>query len=620
MQRIVLIAPNDEIAVGAKRMQRTYQLKMDVCVGMMQEGVVIAKQCLQRENPPQVFLSRGGTALLLRSELRIPVAEIKIALPDAVKALEEASQYGRKIMFLGFSNHIQSVKSLNSLIDLDIQEVVLEDWENAEDILTQAKNDGYDAVIGGALQQKVASKVGIPFVFLDSGEAAIYNGYMQAQVLLDVLREEERKTQEIRTILDDTRDGFIAIDKTSRITLINKSATTMIGISSEQILGKKLSLAIPAIARLSKALSGVHDKDDIISIGNNKFLIQQTPLKHRQEVIGAMATLKSVSAVKSDESRIRYQQYQDGLYANYRFQDIVGSSPALIATKNLAERYAKVDSTILIVSESGTGKEMFAQSIHNASFRSEGPFVAINCASLSASILESELFGYVDGAFTGAKKGGKAGVFEMANNGTIFLDEIGELPLDIQGKLLRVLQERCIMRLGATRIIPVDVRVIAATNRNLVEDVGKRMFRQDLFFRLDVLRLSIPPLRDRCEDIAELCKLFLKRYGGEHPPTLERKTLEAFRDYSWPGNIRELENIIERLCICDAREAHDIVLRHFADMQQLLADPPLQKIVLNEATVREALKKSKGNKKKAAESLGVHRSTLYRFLNDHNQV
>jgi transcriptional regulator with PAS, ATPase and Fis domain len=288
--------------------------------------------------------------------------------------------------------------------------------------------------------------------------------------------------------------------------------------------------------------------------------------------------------------------------------------------------FARVDSTVLMESESGTGKEMFAQSIHNAGKRAKGPFVGINCASLSSSILESELFGYIDGAFTGARKGGKTGIFEMANGGTIFLDEIGELSVDVQGKLLRVLQERFVMRLGDTKIIPVDVRVIAATNRNLVEDVQQRRFRQDLFFRLSVLRLSIPPLRERKEDIPLLAEAFLRRFSRQPGREIPAQFLTAFQRHDWPGNIRELQNLMELLSVVNKEDASGVLARHFRDMASLSAlsalpvrvsvrdepTPPVRRTPDKKAVV-QALSKT-NSKTRAASLLGLHRSTLYRLV------
>jgi transcriptional regulator with PAS, ATPase and Fis domain len=241
--------------------------------------------------------------------------------------------------------------------------------------------------------------------------------------------------------------------------------------------------------------------------------------------------------------------------------------------------------------------------------------VGINCASLSGSILESELFGYADSAFTGAKKGGREGIFEMANRGTIFLDEIGELSLPIQGKLLRVLQERRVMRLGDTKIVPIDVRVIAATNRDLVEDIKKGRFRKELFFRLDVLRLSIPPLRERKEDIPLLCESFLRRFLRDGYWDMPARCLDSLQRYSWPGNIRELENLMERLSILGKGEAWPVINRHIENMGALVQSAPVPpQSPLTRERIEDALEKSGGNKQKAASLLGIHRSTLYRHL------
>lgn len=611
MGQIALIAPSEAIAERARNALAAFGPDaVSIHIGMMREGVQIARELMEKEHP-RVLISRGGTALLLREQLRLNVVEIKISLPDAAAALSEARKYGDKILFLGFSNHIDGVASLAAVTGLDIREMVLAQWQDADNAIADARRDGFDVVVGGAVQQRAALEAGMPFVFLQTGENAILDAYREALAIVEALRIEERKTQEIRTILDFSRDGFIAIDNEARVTLVNKSAATMIGAKAEAIVGNVLPEAAPPIAGLADALTGSQPKDDIVTLGKTTVLCQQLTMKHDGRVVGAMATLRSVDAVQSDENRIRIRQYQDGLFANYRFSDIIGDSEAVADAKKQAADFAKVDATVLIESESGTGKEMFSQSIHNASGRRSGPFVGINCASLSISILESELFGYVDGAFTGARKGGKAGVFELANNGTIFLDEIGELPLPIQGKLLRVLQERCVMRLGATRIVPVNVRVVAATNLNLVEQVRKGRFRKDLFFRLDVLRLSIPPLRQRQEDIPGLSALFLKKHGGKRFCGLTPRQIKTLQKYSWPGNIRELENLMERLTLFNESEYDQIIARHFENMEPLAESG---EVVVDAKAARAALREAGGSKKKAADLLGIHRSTLYRLL------
>jgi transcriptional regulator with PAS, ATPase and Fis domain len=611
---IAVIAPHEDIAESVHNAKKRYNLDIDVYVCRMATVVETAEKII-RGARPKVIISRGGTALLIRDRFSVNVVEIKMSLADVAHAICQARRHGTKILFLGFSNHIKGVAGLGSLMGMEIHEKIMSDFREARNIIKGAIQEGFHAVVGGAIQHEIAVELGMNSVFLRTGETAVYNAYLEASAILNALSVEERKTQEIRTILDYSRDGFLAIDRHERVTLINRSAARFLRGDEKKLTGKPLAAAHPALSFLARALLGKPEDGELVTINGKGIFVETIPLKDRDEVIGAMATLKEAEAVQNDETRIRHKQYLNGLCAHYAFADITGKSPALVNAKETARGYARVDSTVLIVSESGTGKELFAQSIHNEGRRGGGPFVGINCASLSGGILESELFGYVDGAFTGAKKGGKAGIFEMANRGTTFLDEIGEMSPHIQGKLLRVLQERCVMRLGDTKIIPIDVRVIAATNRDLVEDVKKGRFRKDLFFRLDVLRLSIPPLRERTEDIPALCAQFLKRFLKDECWELSPACIDALARYVWPGNIRELENLMERLSILGKEKSYAVITRHIADMGVLAqASPAETRPRVNHAAVTEALLKSGGSKQKAAALLGIHRSTLYRYL------
>jgi transcriptional regulator with PAS, ATPase and Fis domain len=614
MAQLALIVPHEDIAKSVYNAQKIYKLDIDVYLCRMEDVVSTAEKVI-RNTHPKVLISRGGAALLIRDKLNVNVVEIKMSLTGVAHALDHAGRYGPKILFLGFSNHIKGIMSLGPLTGMEIHEKIMSDFHETRDIIRWAMQSGFHAVVGGAIQYEIARELGMNSVFLHTDETAVYNAYLEARAILDAMSVEERKTEEIRTVLDYSRDGFLAIDSHGCITLFNRSAAKFLQREGKNLVGMPLKTAAPALIFLVRALSGNTEDNELVTINGKGIFVETIPLKDSDGVIGAMATLKEAAAVQKDETRIRHKQYLDGLYAHYTFPDIAGESPAIIKARETAKEYAHVDSTVLIVSESGTGKELFAQSIHNGGKRKGGPFVGINCASLSSNILESELFGYVDGAFTGAKKGGKEGIFEIANRGTIFLDEIGEMSLHMQGKLLRVLQERCVMRVGDTKVIPVDVRVIAATNRDLVEDVKKGRFRKDLFFRLDVLRLSIPPLRDRKEDLPALCELFLRRFLKDNYWELSALCRDTLRQHTWPGNIRELENLMERLSILGKEKALEVIMRHLADTAGLSQSglvwyrPPLTREV-----VMETLLKSGGNKQKAASLLGVHRSTLYRYL------
>lgn len=309
---------------------------------------------------------------------------------------------------------------------------------------------------------------------------------------------------------------------------------------------------------------------------------------------------------------------QSGMRAHYRLEDIIGSSPAMREVKGLARIYGATDSTILITGESGTGKEMMAQAIHNLSSRCHGPFIAINCGAVSESLLESELFGYTGGSFTGARRDGREGLFEAANGGTLFLDEIGDMPYNLQNHLLRVLQERSVRRLGAHNVIPIDVRIIAATNKDLEQAVQEHHFRLDLYYRLAVLLIHMPPLRQRREDVAVLARTLLQRFNEQYgqPHDLGQDVLDYFQTLPWPGNVRQLANTIERLSLVVREEKITL-----PDLAWVLPNPP----VVPDKNVRdrnlkamtydyiEKLYQDGKSVSDIAKELGISRSTIYRM-------
>ncbi len=310
------------------------------------------------------------------------------------------------------------------------------------------------------------------------------------------------------------------------------------------------------------------------------------------------------------------------------FASIIGSSPGVVAARNMARRAARGDSNVLLLGETGTGKEVFARAIHEASRRARAPFVAVNCAAVPETLMESEFFGYDDGAFTGALKKGKPGKFELASGGTIFLDEVGDMPLALQAKVLRAIQERTIERLGGTREIQVDVRVIAATNKDLKQMVAEKKFREDLYYRLDVIGIAIPPLRDRAQDIPDLVAHFLQRLNrvcltsvtAVHPAVME-----AFMKYPWPGNLRELENILERAL--NLADGNEIQLEHMPAHVWSTAAPGApaaagfgdggldESLAVHERTLLlAALRATGNNRSRAARMLNISRSGLYKKL------
>ena len=318
-----------------------------------------------------------------------------------------------------------------------------------------------------------------------------------------------------------------------------------------------------------------------------------------------------------------------GARAKIHFNDIIGKDERFLAALRLARAAAASDCNVLLLGESGTGKDMFAQAIHNASIRAKGPFIAINCGAIPKELIASELFGYEEGAFTGAKKGGSPGKFELADQGTIFLDEIGEMPIDAQATLLRALEDQMIMRVGGKEYLPVNVRVIASTNRDLVQEVKKNNFRQDLYYRLSTMVISLPPLRERKSDIQELVLHFIQRAAQRVEKNIEGIDPEALNillSYPWPGNIRELQNAIEHAAILATQPQ---ITKELLPMEVLTySSPDVFYIAFeeekNNSSIREIEKRAicdylskYGNKKDVARYLGISRSTLYRKLKEY---
>ncbi|MEA4848636.1 MAG: sigma 54-interacting transcriptional regulator, partial [Clostridiaceae bacterium] len=380
--------------------------------------------------------------------------------------------------------------------------------------------------------------------------------------------------------------------------------------------------------------TGEAELSEIQHIGEISIVTNRVPIVVEGEVIGVVATFQELEKIQKVESQIRKKLFLKGHIAKARFADIIGESKAIIQAKEKGRQYAEVDSTIMILGETGTGKELFAQSIHNASPREDKPFVAVNCAALPENLLESELFGYVEGAFTGARKGGKAGLFELAHGGTIFLDEISEMSPKLQARFLRVLQEKEVVRLGDDRVIPVDVRVIAASNRDLYNQVEKGDFREDLYYRLCVLRLEIPPLRKRTSDISYLVNYFIQEKSRKLSKSTKGITPDAMRRlviYDWPGNVRHLENIIERsIVICKSEEIDiDIVCEAmggapgFSCGENDKAGKDTDSVItankraINQIEydmINKILEENKGNKMLTAEKLGISVTTLWRKI------
>jgi PAS domain S-box-containing protein len=613
---IVFIAPDRNMAQTYRQILSAVPDKIQVVEALLSEAVPLARR-LEGQGA-EVFVARGGTAMLLRKEgIKTPIVEIHLTSADIVQALAKAKSKARSdspaIAVVAFPNMIQNLLDFLPFLNLNLTCHRLASEEDAPRLVEEAIGDGAQVLLGGAITVKIARDRGLPTVLLGSGETSIRLALEEAQRIVYARRIEVQRSNELKAMLEYAYEGIIAINSEGRVTIFNPVAQSVTGIRQEEALGSPADQVIPLISFTDILQSGNQDIGEIVDFGHSKVMVNRIPIRVGGEVVGAVATFQDITKIQSMEERIRREIYSQGHVAKFSFGDIYGSSPALTEAIDVARQYARVDSTVLIHGETGVGKELFAQSIHMAGSRSSGPFVAVNCAALPETLLESELFGYVEGAFTGARRKGKPGLFELAHHGTIFLDEISEIPVSLQGRLLRVLQEREVIRLGHDRVIPVDVRVLCATNRDLHRLVEEGRFRRDLYWRLNVLSLSIPPLRERRGDIVPLMMQFLDTLSpsGHHGIAFTGDALSFLTQHPWPGNVRELRNLCERLTVVHTRKAVDAAfLTHLMEYRE--STRPLSIGPRGMEDIERALAQAGGKISRAAEILGIHRATLWR--------
>nr|WP_160722789.1 sigma-54-dependent Fis family transcriptional regulator [Bacillus sp. USDA818B3_A] len=444
----------------------------------------------------------------------------------------------------------------------------------------------------------------------------------------------------LSTILESAYEGVVVIDANGYIQEFNNAYCRFIGKKREEVIGQHVTQIIENTRLHIVIQTGVAEKGYIQRIQGQDMVVHRIPILKEGKVVGAIGMLIFHGVTELYNILGRMQELSRQVSANSTaadnpyieldsFDKIIGQSAQIQAVKRMARKVAGTPSTVLITGESGTGKEMFAKAIHELSSYAEGNFISVNCAAIPEHLLEAELFGYEDGAFTGAKKGGKPGKFELAHKGTLFLDEVGDMPLFMQTKILRVLQEREVERVGGIAKHKIDVRIIAATNQHLEEMVAEGKFREDLYYRLNIIRLEIPPLRERQEDIPVLLNQYLDHFSdrfGFGPKSFGREAMAALVNYSWPGNVRELVNTVEMLVnlsetaiiteqeLLPKHRTNDLVEFSSSPAQKekgLLMDIKDSVFIKEREMIIQALHETNGNKAAASRNLGIQRSTLY---------
>lgn len=577
-------------------------------------------------------ISAPGIAAETRRLIPVPLV---IAYPNYIDILETVKyaevyrnlEDKRIALILHEDNRIEESR-LRHFINRTIDLFKYKTKADMRAVFHKLSGDDYAMVVGGPTAVGMAASFNIDAVQLIYREQALQDAVEKTREILSLMDKEIRQRERLNAVIDVIPEGLIETDAQGTIGMCNRRALEMLGLPRDQVLGGNVCrlLGDPSWEMVYK--HNAIQVDTLFSYRRNSFFSTRQPIQEGGNVIGSVGTLQEATKIQGMESKFRLQKSR-GLVARYTFDDIICESAIMREIVERTKIYTQCDTTILLEGETGTGKEIFAQSIHNASARRHGPFVAINCAALPETLLESELMGYDEGAFTGAKKGGKIGLFEQAHKGTIFLDEINQLSPSLQSKLLRVIQEKTVRHIGGESVIPVDVRIVTATNENLKGKIAAQTFRSDLYYRINVLNVVLPPLRERRADIPILLLHFVKKIANDDLDAQRHANAmySLVREYDWPGNIRELQNFVERyLVLCNRVDRLDRYF--FREFQETTAPSPPQSEAnfihvpldtldnMERELIKAVVARCDGNKSKAALLMNISRNTLHQRMKD----
>jgi len=588
--------------------------------------------------PIDALVVAGASGTWIRERVDIPVAMIEVRGFDLLGALARARGQSPRVALVTLDGPSEHLAQFDAQFGVGITQFSYHGPEDAQSCVKAMKVAGMGAVVAPGLVADLAEEAGMASVLLYS-DAAVLQAVREALLLARQRLAERARHQRLETILGQLQDGVVAVDCEQRIQALNPTMAALLGTPAESLHGRALSAVAPQLD-VAGTLKHRESSEEVVQLATRTQVVRRAPIVENGVLTGALLVCREPLVIQNADRHLRANQRQRGSGVRWRIDDYLGDSPAVQGLRALARLCAGVDATVLIMGESGTGKELVAQGIHRSSRRAAQPFLAVNCAALGESLLESELFGYEEGAFTGARRGGKTGLVEAAHTGTLFLDEIGDMPLALQSRLLRVLQEREVLRVGAIAPVPVDVRVIAATHADLGVQIEKGLFRRDLYYRLAVLRLATPALRERsASDVAQLAQALMQRRLKAAPnqpadadagaktdavaSALLVTVLELTGGHAWPGNVRELENWVERLLACTGYVCNAQGVTDAARLLEVFPEcaapqtPLLWKDTRHRAEqqrVREVVESVHGDQRQACEILGISRATLWRRM------
>lgn len=635
--RFAFVSNSEQIARTVKAFENPESERIEIRLASMEEALPVAKQCLAEG--VEVILGGGATGKLLREQLKLPVVTISRRDLDVIRALRRARQSSRKIGLTSFGGSTSGIDLMAEVLNVDIRPIEFHTTPELVAGISKAIEDGYRCIVGGGICRKIAESVGGEGFAVVPGERVIQQALAEARVIAETQRRNREEAERLRVILHSVKVGVVGINSSGNIDLINPIAAEMLRVNPVRILNRAMPETIRGTGLHKVLETGEAEVDQFRRVNGVDMIISAMPVTVSENTRAVVATFTRASRIQDLDRKLKERVYTKGFVARYSLADLRGTGAAMQRLREKAGQYAATDATVLIQGETGTGKEILAQGIHAASSRRDRPFVAVNCSALPDTLLESELFGYEEGAFTGAKRGGKQGLFELATGGTLFLDELADIAPSLQVRLLRAIEEKEIMRVGGDRIIPVDVRIITSTYKDLAQEARAGRFRADLYFRIATLKLHSVPLRERVEDVEVIMASLLERYpfpSSLSPLPLSKEVRSRMAGHSWPGNVRELDSLVQRFTAlagvqsrdCDPQallvEIIDELIEEALPLSgtsavtgNRLQEPLRQQLRRRELEIiDEALRQTEDNKAEAARRLGISVNSLWRKLRE----
>ena len=632
LPKLAVITPASSLASLAAEVAKSLHFPTCIIQTGLDEELRVARD-VQRWEHIEVIAGRGQLVFLLRKETDLPILSVDFSSEDILDMILPFQGTGIQIGHLCFPGNAPEIIKLASQLGIGMHRLEVESLEQVETTLDRAKRMGITHILGGVgLVDKARNRGFKGILSRGIGRENLLKMFQNAAYIVALGTRSRKQLETLHGISNLIEEAVLTTDCTCRIQYANEKARQMLVGGQQALIGDFISKYLPSLDCSRLLLPNLSpDETSLTSnVAGKQVIVRHSPLSLHGQVEGAVLCIQYVSDIQKAEHSIRRKLYAEEHTASLTFDDIVGEGTLMGRVKQQAKRFARSEASVLIIGETGTGKELFAQAIHTGSAHANGPFVTVNCAAFPKELLESELFGYEEGAFTGARRGGKIGLFELAHGGTLFLDEIGDMPLDLQIRLLRVLQDKRVMRLGSSKLIPVHVRIVTATNRDIAAMVNSGEFREDIFYRINTLMLRIPPLRERTEDIPALAEALLKKHTAQGVRYFSNEALNCLMQRAWRGNVRELEHVIERAVImCD----DPCLLPKHVNMETAPLSPrqPVGTYQKEETAqespspslhneekekIRKVLERCRWRREEAAGLLGISRATLWRKMRE----